>query len=189
MMVNPVVGGLTVTTTKDSALRRLMTGGPEGAWFIGVARILTGIMWFEQTRWKLPWRGYGGLRYWMQRASESPKFGWYKTFLDSVVFPNFNLFAFQVWFVETLIAATLVLGLFGRFGGLLGGLMGLNLLIAMSGVPGEWYWIYVFIILLDFIFFFTRAGRYVGVDRLIVPRVESAAAEGKLIARIIRFLV
>jgi thiosulfate dehydrogenase [quinone] large subunit len=162
---------------------------PAGWWFIGIARIAIGVMWFQQTRWKLPWNNYGGLRYWLQRAAEHPTFGWYKAFLDNLVLPNFNLFGFQVWLGETVIAVTLLLGLFGRLGGLLGGLMSINLLIAMSSVPGEWYWNYIFMALLNFIFFFTRAGRFLGVDQLLAPRFEQAAREGKGIAKLLAWLI
>jgi uncharacterized membrane protein YphA (DoxX/SURF4 family) len=161
----------------------------SGAWFIGLARMLMGVMWFQQTLWKLPWEHYGGLRYWLTRASDAPQFGWYKAFLDTIVLPNFELFGFQVWLGETIIAATLALGLFGRLGGLMSGVMALNLLVAMSAVPGEWYWTYLFIALLGFIFFFTRAGRHLGVDQWIAPRIERAAEDGKPVARLLRFFV
>jgi hypothetical protein len=152
---------------------------PEGWWFIGLARIAMGVMWFEQARWKQPWDNYGGLRYWLQKSAEHPTFDWYKSFLESLVLPNYNLFGFQIWLVELLIAVLLFFGLFGRLGGLLGGLMSINLLIAMSKVPGEWYWIYIFIGLLGFIFFYCRAGRFIGVDQVLAPRLELSARQGR----------
>ena len=50
--------------------------------------------------------------------------------------------------------------------------MGVNLYLANSRIPGEWFWSYVFIALLGAIFAATRAGRYLGVDRFLAPRLE-----------------
>lgn len=167
-----------------------------GWWFIGIARITTGIMWLGETRWKLPWENYGadptnqlgsGLGYWLKNASDHPTFGWYKAFLDHVVLPNFHLFAFQIWLLETVIGITLVLGLFGRFGGLLGGLMSINLLIALFKIEA-WPWPYIFMICLNFIFFFTRAGRFIGIDQWLAPRVEPAARAGRKGAQVLAWL-
>ena len=158
---------------------------PAGWWFIGIARIVIGVMWFQQTLWKLP-PHYDGLRFWLGQAAQFPKYAWYKHLLDSVVLPHFEVFAFQAWLGETFIAVSLVFGLFARLGGLLSGLMAINLLVAMSGVPHEWYWTYLFIAVLGFIFCFTRAGRYLGVDQALAPRIEAAASQGSGIARIAR---
>ena len=166
------------------------TVGPDGAWFIGVARAIVGYMWFQQTLWKLPpdWGGPGGLRLWMEKAGtySAP---WYRTFVNDIVLPHFDLFAPQVWAGETLIAITLVFGLCGRLGGILGGIMGINLYFANSRTPGEWYWSYLFIALFGFLFFFTRAGRYLGVDGYLVPRVERLAEKHPRLAQAILWLM
>jgi thiosulfate dehydrogenase [quinone] large subunit len=149
-------------------------------------------MWFQQTLWKLPpdYGGPGGLRHWVEDlAGKYALYGWYRTFVNEVVLPNFSLFAFQVWAGETLIAVTLFFGVAGRLGGLLGGIMGLNLYIAMSKAPHEWYWSYLFMSLLCFIFFFTRAGRFLGVDQILAPKVDAAAEKGNKAARVLRLLM
>jgi hypothetical protein len=143
---------------------------PRGGWVLGVARVVVGYMWYQQTLWKLP-PTWGGLRFWV---SESGKYAapWYRALVNHVVLPHFDLFGAQVWLAETVIAISLIFGLFGRLGGTLCFLMGVNLYLANSRIPGEWFWSYVFLALLGAIFAATRAGRYVGVDRLLVPRLE-----------------
>jgi hypothetical protein len=141
------------------------------SWVVGAARIVVGYMWYEQTLWKLP-PSWGGLRFWVDQSGHYAA-SWYRAFVNGVVLPHFGFFAAQVWLGETVIAVSLVLGLFGRLGGILCFLMGCNLYLANSRIPGEWFWSYVFIALLGAIFAATRAGRYLGVDRLLVPRLEA----------------
>jgi hypothetical protein len=146
---------------------------PTGWWALAATRIVVGYMFYGQTLWKLPpdWGGPGGLRHWVE---ESGKYAvpWYRGFVNGVVLPHFDFFAAQVWAGETFIAISLVFGLFGRLGGALCFLMGVNLYYANSKLPHEWYWSYVFIALLGAIFAGTRAGRHFGVDHYLVPRLE-----------------
>jgi len=143
---------------------------PAGWWVLGIARIVVGYMWYEQTLWKLP-PNWGGLRFWVEQSGRHAT-PWYRAFVNGVVLPHFGLFAPQVWLAETVIAASLVLGLFGRLGGALCFLMAVNLYLANSRIPGEWSWSYVLIALLGAVFAATRAGRYLGVDQVLVPRLE-----------------
>lgn len=163
---------------------------PEGARFMAIARVIVGYMWFQQTLWKLPpdWGGPGGLRHFMEEAG-TYAVPWFRAFVNGVVLPHFGLFAPQVWAGETVIAISLVFGLFGRLGGIMAGVMGINLYFAQSRVPGEWYWTYVFIALLGFIFGFSRAGRVWGLDALLVPRVTKLSAERPRLARVVLWLM
>jgi hypothetical protein len=67
--------------------------------------------------------------------------------------------------------------------------MALNLYIGLSQAPHEWFWTYLFIAIFGFLFFFTRAGRYVGLDQILAPKVEQAARDGKGWARILAWLL
>jgi uncharacterized membrane protein YphA (DoxX/SURF4 family) len=149
---------------------------PAEGWVLGVTRVVVGYMWFQQTLWKLP-PSWGGLRFWVE---ESGKYAvpWYRAFVNGVVLPHFDLFAPQVWLGETVIAISLIFGVFGRLGGVLCFLMGVNLYLANSRDPGEWFWSYVFIALLGAVFAATHAGRYLGVDQLLVPRLEHLRDNG-----------
>jgi hypothetical protein len=139
-------------------------------WVLGAARVVVGYMWYQQTLWKMP-PTWGGLRFWVEQSGKYAA-PWYRAFVNGVVLPHFDFFGLQVWLGETVIAVTLVFGLFGRLGGVLCFLMGVNLYLANSRIPGEWFWSYVFIALLGAIFAATRAGRYLGVDHFLVPRLE-----------------
>jgi hypothetical protein len=141
------------------------------SWVLPAARIVVGYMWYQQTLWKLP-PSWGGLRFWVDQSGHYAT-PWYRAFVNDVVLPHFDFFAAQVWFGETVIAVSLVFGVFGRLGGILCFLMGINLYLANSRIPGEWFWGYVFIALLGAIFAATRAGRHLGVDRFLVPRLEA----------------
>jgi uncharacterized membrane protein YphA (DoxX/SURF4 family) len=152
-------------TTESVAAR------PLESWVLGVARIVVGYMWYQQTLWKLP-PSWGGLRFWVDQSGQYAA-PWYRAFVNGVVLPHFDFFAAQVWLGETVIAISLVLGVFGRLGGVLCFLMGINLYLANSRIPGEWFWSYVFIALLGAIFAATHAGRHLGVDRFLVPRFEA----------------
>jgi uncharacterized membrane protein YphA (DoxX/SURF4 family) len=163
---------------------------PDGWWFLPFARVVFGYMWFQQTLWKLPpdWGGPGGLRHWIEEAGTYAT-PWYRSFVNGVVLPNFSFFAPQIWLGETIIAITLILGVGARLGGLLAAIMSLNLYFANSKIPHEWYWAYLFMALLGGVFFATRAGRYWGVDQLLVPRVEALKEKKPRLGRILLFLM
>jgi TQO small subunit DoxD len=154
-------GGMTPDTT---------TVKPASKLVLAAARVVVGYMWYEQTLWKQP-PSWGGLRFWVEQSGRYAT-PWYRSFVNGVVLPHFGLFAPQVWFGETIIAVSLVFGLFGRLGGILCFLMGINLYLANSRIPGEWSWSYVFIALLGAVFAATRAGRCFGIDQLLVPRLQ-----------------
>ena len=162
---------------------------PAGWWALGLTRIVTGYMWYTQTLWKQPpnWGGPGGLRYWVELSGQYAD-PWYRSFVNGVVLPHFELFAPTVWLTETVIAVSLVFGIFGRLGGALCFAMGINLYLANGRLPNEWPWTYAFIILLGAIFGATRAGRYLGVDQLLVPRLERFAASSPRLGKLLLLL-
>lgn len=127
-------------------LPAILEGSPR--WPIPVGRILLGIMWLASLRWKLPpdFEPSGettGLREWLQREVDSPAFGFYGSLIESVVLPNFTLFAWLVFFTELGVGLALLLGLFVRPAALVGLLLSLNLWLGLKAVPGEWHWAYV----------------------------------------------
>ncbi|HKP72564.1 MAG TPA: TQO small subunit DoxD [Pyrinomonadaceae bacterium] len=148
-----------------------------------LARLAVGSMWFQQTLWKLPPTFTdnpdgvtGGLRYWMGEIGKHAAFGFHASLVNNVMLPHFKLFAAQVWAAETFIALSLMLGLFTRLGSLLGALMALNLWLGLYNAPNEWPWTYFFLLLLMLFFFAVRAGRALGMDALLAPRVEPRQA-------------
>ncbi|HEU5328154.1 MAG: TQO small subunit DoxD [Thermomicrobiales bacterium] len=156
---------------------------------LGLVRIAIGYLWFTQTRWKMP-PDFGcgadkqsGLCDWVGREVDHPKFAWYHAFLVNVMQPHISTLGWFVYFGELAIAILLVLGLLTRLGGVLGFIQGANLLIGLWVVPGEWYWTYVMLALINLTLALTAAGRWLGLDAIIHPRaIAQGGALGRLLA-------
>lgn len=161
---------------------------------LGLVRIVIGVLWFGETRWKMPPDfgcgpdGKTGLCDWVGREVANPKFAWYKSFLVNFFQPNLHLFGWFVYFGELVIAILLILGLLTRLAGVLGAIQGFNLLIGLWVVPGEWFWTYVMLALINLVFTLTAAGRYIGLDALLHPRAVAAARRGGALARVVAAL-
>ena len=166
---------------------------------LALARGALGVIWFTETLWKLPWKNYGcpadftlarsGLCDWIGREIANPPFGLYHSFLVNVIGPNIRFVGLGVWLAETAVALLLLLGLFTRLGGLLGTLQALNLAIGLWNVPGEWHSAYVMLVALNLIFLAIPAGRFLGTDQFLLPRLLPAAERGNALARlVVRFM-
>ncbi len=163
-------------------------------WPLGLARILYGVLWWQQSKWKVPSDDFGrksggGLWYWVQQEIQHPTVNAYKDFLVNVMIPNWTFFGWMSLITETFIGVTLILGLFTRLGSLVAIGMAANITIGILSVPHEWVWTYTMLILLPAIFLLTDAGRSFGVDAFLAPMVDRRAAAGSRIARLVRWLV
>ena len=162
---------------------------------LALVRGALGTIWFVETLWKLPWKNYGcpadftlarsGLCDWIGREIAHPPFGLYHSFLVNIIGPNIRFVGLGVWLAETTVALLLFLGLFTRFGGLLGTLQALNLAIGLWNVPGEWHSAYVMLVALNLIFLAIPAGRFLGTDQFLLPRLLPAASRGNALARLL----
>ncbi len=143
---------------------------PQGPlWPVALARIMIGILWLFSLRWKLPPAfaappGLRGLQDWMQLQVQHPAFDFYAGFVQTVVLPNFTLFAWLIFLAELLVGLSLLLGFQVRWGALLGLLLSLNLLVGLLDVPGEWPWSYVMLAMWHGVFMVTGAGLVLGLD-------------------------
>lgn len=159
-------------------------------WPIALARILYGVLWWQQSKWKVPSDDFGrtsggGLWYWVQQEIQYPTLPAYRDFLVNVMIPNWTLFGWMTLVTETFIGVTLILGLFTRLGSLVAIGMAANITLGILSVPHEWGWTYTMLIMLPVLFLLTGAGRSVGLDALLVPRFERAAAGGSRICRLL----
>ena len=160
-------------------------------WPLGLARIVYGVLWWQQSGWKVPSddfgrRSGGGLWYWVHQEIQYPTLQAYKSFLINVMVPHWTFFGWMTLLTETFIAVTLILGLFTRLGALIAIGMAVNITIGILSVPHEWVWTYVMLITLPALFLLTDAGRSFGLDAFIVPRLD--AARRRPIARLLRWL-
>jgi len=156
--------------------------------WIWVARLIMGAMWWQQTLWKMP--PYytdnpgvedSGLRHWIAEMVNNAAFGLQSAFVQKIVQPHFQFFAPQVYASELFIAISLMLGLFGRLGGLLGTLMAINLWLGLYRASYEWPWTYFFMVLLMGTFTIFQAGRSLGLDAIVVRQLESRSAKSTAI--------
>lgn len=129
----------------------LFPSSQSPTWPLSLARIAMGLLWLASLRWKLPPdfepTNQTGLRDWLELEVEHAAFGFYGNLIDSVVLPNFTLFAWLVFLTELAVGLALVLGIYTRPAAFVGLLMSLNLLIGLLDVPGEWPWSYLMMIM------------------------------------------
>src|SRR5215510_2184582 len=168
--------------------------GRAPRWPLGLCRILYGVLWWQQSRWKVPSDDFGrksggGLWYWVHQEIQYPTVAAYKNFLVNVMIPHWTLFGWMTLITETFIATTLILGLGTRLGSLVAIGMAANITIGILNVPHEWGWTYTMLIMFPAIFLLTDAGRSFGVDAFLAPRLDRAAADGSRVAWPIRWLV
>jgi uncharacterized membrane protein YphA (DoxX/SURF4 family) len=159
-------------------------------WPLALARIVYGLLWWEQTKWKVPADDFGrisggGLWYWVQQEVQYPTLTAYRDFLVTVMIPHWTFFGWLTLITETFIGATLILGLFTRLGALVGLGMAVNVTLGILSVPHEWGWTYTMLITFPVLFLLTGAGRSLGLDALLAPRLERAAMRGKRLARLL----
>jgi thiosulfate dehydrogenase [quinone] large subunit len=157
---------------------------------IGVFRILLGLMWLDLALQKAPWviqdgHPFGWLHGWIWKEINHPTFGLYKAFLQSVVLPNFTLFGLMSFLTEIVIGLSLLLGLFTVLGGIGGALWQLNIAIGSFSVPGEWYWIWVLLIVPHLVFAHTRSGRILGLDQLFLQKACEGPATQAAVTRLL----
>jgi thiosulfate dehydrogenase [quinone] large subunit len=181
-----------MTTRQTAAGGWLTTLAP--LWPLGLARILYGVLWWQQSKWKVPSDDFGrksggGLWYWVQEEVQHPTVNAYKDFLLNVLIPNWTVFGWMTLLTETFIAVTLILGLFTRLGSLVAIGMALNITIGIVSVPHEWGWTYTMLVMLPTLFLLTDAGRSFGLDAFLAPRLDRAAESGHRAARLVRWLV
>lgn len=152
---------------------------PTPGWFIGLCRVAFGLMWLYGASWKIPPSfGQGtdtGLWYWIQQQIQYPTFPWYRSFLESVVVPNFSVFGWLVFLLEFSVGLFLLIGLFTRIASALGLLMSLNLLIGLAAHPCEMSMTYILMTLFHMLFITTNAGLNWGTDQLLLEKLANSA--------------
>jgi hypothetical protein len=122
MAVQGVLSEVDAMTDRDAGVRveSLVRVGWLRAtaplWPLGLARILYGYLWWQQSAWKVPSDDFGrksggGLWYWFQQGIQHPTLTAYKDFQLNIVIPHWSFFGWMTLCTETFIAVTLILGL------------------------------------------------------------------------------
>ncbi|MBI2369989.1 MAG: hypothetical protein HYV08_07100 [Deltaproteobacteria bacterium] len=152
-------------------------GGPGVA--VAIFRIMFGLLYLDMALQKAPWKNFGWLQGFIYTEIKNPTFGFYKAFLEGVVLPYFPLFGWLTFLTELALGVALVLGALTLLAGVGGALWQLNIAMGAFSVPNEWPWVWVLLIAPQLVFAATRAGRTLGVDRLLLEQCRSVRAAGR----------
>lgn len=171
---------------------------------LAVARIIIGILWLTQAAWKLP-PTFGcppdfaastdfahrttGLCDWTGLMGALSVFPPHQWLVQNIIIPNLSWVGWLIFMGEVFLGVSLILGLLTRLGGVVGLLMALNLLLGLWAVPHEWYWTYIMLMVLQWVFLVTAAGRILGMDARLIERLQPRAAAGDRVARALLWLM
>jgi uncharacterized membrane protein YphA (DoxX/SURF4 family) len=148
----------------------------------GLLRVIIGIMWWQQSLWKIPPHYDWGLIHWMEEMVEHASTQLQSVLVRDLVLPNIAVFGPLVYAIEVAIAVSLILGVVTRLGAALGALMAINLWLGLYNAPGEWPWTYMFLVVLQLIFLINPPGRSLGVDALAWRREGIASKEAPILS-------
>jgi len=152
---------------------------PAPGWFIGLCRVLFGLIWLVNAGWKSPpdfgRQAGAGLWYWVQQAIQYPALPWYGAFLENVVLPNLGFFGWLILVGELGVGIFLALGLLTRFFATLGLLLSVNLLVAFAAHPTQTSATYWMMILFHALFIATNAGLNWGSDQILLEKLANSA--------------
>jgi thiosulfate dehydrogenase (quinone) large subunit len=168
---------------------------------LALGRMAIGIFWLTQLMWKLP-PTFGcpasfavsanlahrpnGLCEWVGLMGKYSLLPAQRAFVEGVVAPHIQWIGWAIFAVEVFLAASLILGLLTRLGGLVGMIWAANLFIGLATAPTEWYWSYGMLFVLHWIFFFTTPGRVLGLDQSLMEGLEYDARSGSPMASLLR---
>jgi thiosulfate dehydrogenase [quinone] large subunit len=165
------------------------TGTP---YVLAFLRILYGLLWLQQAAWKRPpdfgmWSN-GGLFHWTKEMITYSLLPPHRFFVESVVLPNFLLFAWLTLATELFIGFSHVLGIVNRLGALVAVAMSANLLVGLVRHPNEWPWSYVMLLGYGLCFLSAHPGRIVGLDGPLFRRLSAPTLAGRPWARAVGLL-
>jgi thiosulfate dehydrogenase (quinone) large subunit len=170
---------------QSNAITAPITVSESSALILALARIFTGYLWFQQLYWKLP-PDFAGLHRYLVREAQFTFVPGYSYIIQHVFLPNFILLGAGTWTAELVVSLCLLFGVFSRFGGLLATVLALQLYVGLS--TSEWYWTYGMLVLLGVVFLGFPAGRRLGIDQWLAPRLQAAASNNR-VARILSWFV
>jgi hypothetical protein len=188
------VGGM---TSKQRTVAPPITLSERSSTGLALLRIFVGYLWFQQLFWKLP-PTFVGLYGYVVRESQHAILPGYGALLQHTFLAGctslsspvgctaFVPLAACVWTAELLVSISLLFGLFTRFGAILATLLSVQLYVGLAYT--EWIWTYGMLVLLALVLVAVPAGRRLGIDLWLAPRVQVAGQRHRL-ARIASWFV
>ncbi len=112
--------------------------------------------------------------------------------VDNIIAPNLRVMGYVIWLAELSIVILLGLGLFSRLGGLIALGVSAQLMVGLANIaiPGdyEWEWAYNLMVVLSIMMIGLAPGRMLGLDALIRRWAVPAAAQGNVVAKLVKVL-
>ncbi len=159
---------------------------------LAILRILYGILWLQQAAWKVPpdfgLASKGGLFYWTNEMVKYSFLPPHRFFVESVVLPNFILFAWLTLLTELFISFSHLLGILSRLGALAALAMSANLLVGLIRHPSEWPWSFIMLLGYALLFLNAHPGRVLGLDGWLARRLGAPALANRSWARALGLL-
>src|SRR5437016_1022433 len=186
-----------VTRARESSSSIPITLSEWSSNGVAFIRIFVGYLWFQQLFWKMPPDFAGLYKYIVLESRHAiiPGYGalLQHTFLagcTSLSTPSgctlFVPLAAGVWTAELLVCLSLMFGVFTRFGAILGTILAAQLYVGLGNV--DWYWTYGMLVLLCLGLTAIPAGRRMGIDAWLAPRLQAAANDNR-VARLLSWFV
>ncbi len=177
------------TASGEGAVAPPITLSDRSATGLALLRIFVGYLWFQQLFWKLP-PTFAGLYGYVVRESQHAILPGYGTLLQHTFLAGcpslsspvgctaFVPLAACVWTAELLVAISLLFGLFTRFGAILATILSVQLYVGLAYT--EWIWTYGMLVLLALVLVAVPAGRRLGIDLWLAPRLQAAGQRHRL---------
>jgi uncharacterized membrane protein YphA (DoxX/SURF4 family) len=149
---------------------------------LALIRIAVGFFWYQESFGKLPGHTtyFGNL---LQMAAKGAIIPGYAGIIEHVFVPHATLFALFVWLLELSIGLSLMFGLFTRLGGTVGAVWASLLFCGLAyGGRNSLPWYFGLLVLINVLLAVMAAGRTLGVDRWLRPRLLARAARGERLA-------
>ena len=150
--------------TEDPAQR---TAEHLGTW---IMRLGIGAMWFQGSLWKLPLPISGGLDGWTRQLAEHAAFSAHSWIATNIFIPALVVINPLVYLTELTLGIAFMLGFFVRPMAVIGMLFTLHLWLGLYKHPGEWPWLYIFLVFVQGFFLIHSAGKSLGLDALLTRR-------------------
>jgi len=179
---------IALTRAKETGMTTAITLSERSMTGLALIRIFVGYLWFQQLFWKMP-PDFAGLYTYIIRESQHtilPGYGYVlqHTFLAGCTSLHntsgctlFIPLAAGIWIAELTVAMSLMFGVFNRFGAILGVILAAQLYLGLG--YADWYWTYGMLVLLCLALTAVPAGRRLGIDQWLAPRLQAAASNNR----------
>ena len=143
------------------------TAEHAGTWLM---RTLIGCMWFQGSLWKLPLPVSGGLDGWTRQLAEHAAFSIHSWVATNIFIPGLAIINPLVYLTELGLGIAFILGFLVRPMAAVGMLFTLHLWLGLYKHPGEWPWLYIFLVFVQGFFLIHGAGKSLGLDALMTRK-------------------